>query len=874
MRAPDDIIGSFRLTALLGRGGVAEVWRAEHTALGSAHAIKFLSVTTAVLEERLLLEGRTQAGLAHPNIVRVTDVIRDTAGVGLVMELVEGPTLERWLNAHYDPDAVEGLFLAICAGVRAAHARGIVHRDLKPANVLLSRVGGVWTPKVSDFGIARVLDSNQGTRTGALMGTLRFAAPEQLRDSSRVDERADVWALGCILYEMLSRRALVPDVDVVTLYERLRQAGWVPIDEAAPGAPVGLRRAVVAALRYDAADRPESVNSLMQIARGTSDSAGADSRDLLGLRLVARIGGADGTEAWRAEEADGSPVFVKFAPADVAAPVRARLEREARLGAELHVRGLPSGGSWIEGLFRGVAVVGLRRPWVPGPTLDEPSARRGLDQRGALELVEELLGILGDLHAHGPPVVHRALCPQHLVRAATGLAVIGMGRARDRMPDPVLGGATFVGVFGWQAPEQYGGDASPATDVYTAAILALYLLSGRDPATLLDVNGTLAWRTLPGIDARLAPVLTAMLRTDPAARPSALDALQALAAARAPPVVATPTPPPAAPPPASPPVLAAPHAQDPLDRGELPTPTALLPPPSPPAPVARRSALLAALGLGALVGIGGMWAAAQSAADDAPASPRGDRPFGFWLLLPQVCEPPDLNELCAEPPVPTPEPAIHWSFEGAPSAWPANAPALTAGIVQHEGFIGSGLGFTGDHAPATARMDPVKGYFSTFTVSLWFRLEDSCPNDYVTLFTNGNGLPAATGVILGVMWQGMTFGEVASGNVSQTLYPTSPHRRCMNTWSHVVLSFDQGYTALYDDGKLSQEAEAHFSRVLHGDTPITLGGSPTTPRRQLTGDIDEVRVYDSALTADQVWSLHREETCRAGAQPIGPAVGG
>lgn len=863
MRAPGDILGSFRLIALLGRGGVAEVWRAEHTALGSAHAIKFLSVTTESLEERLLLEGRTQAGLAHPNIVRVTEVVRDASGVGLVMELVEGPTLERWLNAHYDPEALEGLFLAICAGVRAAHARGIVHRDLKPANVLLCRVGGAWTPKVSDFGIARVLDANQGTRTGALLGTLRFAAPEQLRDSSRVDERADIWALGCILYEMLSRRALVPDVDVVTLYERLRQAGWVPIDEAAPGAPVGLRRAVVAALRYDAADRPESVNTLMQIARGVSDSESGESRDLLGLRLVARIGGTDGTEAWRAEEADGTSVFVKFAPADVSAPVRARLQREARLGAELHVRGLPAGAIWFEAVFRGLSVVGLRRPWVPGPTLDEPAARRGLDQRGALDLVDELLGILGDLHAHGPPVVHRALCPAHLVRAATGLAVVGLGRARDRMPDPDLGGATFVGAFGWQAPEQYGGDAAPTTDVYTAAIVAIYLLSGRDPATLLDVNGTLAWRTLPGIDAPVAPVLAAMLQPDPARRPSALEAQQALAAARAPaPPPAPPVPP--ASPPEPPPVLDAAPLRNPLEREEIPVQAALLPPAPPPAPVTRRGALVAALGIGALFGMAGTWFAGRADEGEASAERRGDRPYGFWLTNPQVCEAPELDALCAEPLLSTPDPTIHWTFEGAPTTWPASAPALSTGIEQREGFIGSGLWFEGDHAPATARMPPLDGYFSAFTVSLWFRLNDPCTNDYVTLFTNGNGLPAGTGVILGVMWQGMSFGELGSGNTNQTLYPTSPFRRCMDTWSHVVLTFDEGHTALYDDGHLSLEAEAPWSRVLHGTHPITLGGSPLTPRRQLTGGIDELRVYDTALTADQVWSLHREETCRAG----------
>lgn len=869
MRAPGQVIGSFRLGALIGRGGMAEVWRAEHVALESQHAIKFLSLTTGVLEERLLLEGRTQAGLAHPNVVRVTEVVRDEDGVGLVMELVEGPTLEAWLEAAKDRagadratgDAawaeLEAIFLGICAGVRAAHARGIVHRDLKPANVLLARHDGTWVPKVSDFGIARVLDASQTTRTGAVLGTLRFASPEQLRDASRVDERTDIWALGCVLYEMLSGRALLPELDIITLHERLRDGGWATIDEVAPGAPAALRRAVTAAIRYDPADRPPSVEALMQLIRGPTGPLDPGARGLAGLRLVRRVGGSEGAEAWCAEAPDGSLVFVKFAPLSAPSEVRARIAREMRLGRELRVRGVPSGTESFDDTFRDEPVRGLRRPWIAGASLDEASSRRNIDADAALDRVDELLGILADLAVQSPPVVHREICPAHIVCSPTGLALVGLGRARDRMPDLDLGGATFVGVFGWQAPEQYAGDAHPTTDVYAAAILAVLLLTGKDPATLLDVRGHLAWKTLPGIPPAVGAALEGMLGPAPHLRPSAVEARQALARARGPSQRrASETWIPEEPPP-----WAEPEAPRRPDPGSFPRAGAVLPPPAAPS---RRGFLgiLGAVSLGAVLGVGALTA---RAAYEAPSGARGDRPYGFWLLPAEACAETNVPTDCDAPAAPPPTPRVRWTFDGPPSSWEPGTPALTAGMRQTDGMVGDALAFGEDHAAAISALPTTETRSPAFTISLWYRLVSECHNDMVTLFSDGVGAPAATGVHIGVLWRGQAVALLGAGKTTTMHMPASPLTRCMDSWSQIALTFALGETVLYEDGVESVRTTARFPQVVHGEAPVTLGGQWDTQVRQLQGAIDEVRIYDRALTPDEVAAAHHVDVCSASA---------
>jgi len=191
----------------LGQGGMASVYLVRHNQLGTLHALKVLDQASANLQERLLREGRVQARLRHPNVVNVSDVIDIQGSPGLLMEFVEGGDLGAWTRAH--PRLLNQrltLFGEIVAGGASAHAMGIVHRDLKPANILMAPTESGWQPKVTDFGLAtpQAHESDAGlTQTGVQMGTPAYMAPEQVRNAKEVDHRADVFALGCILYELV-----------------------------------------------------------------------------------------------------------------------------------------------------------------------------------------------------------------------------------------------------------------------------------------------------------------------------------------------------------------------------------------------------------------------------------------------------------------------------------------------------------------------------------------------------------------------------------------------------------------------------------------------------------------------------------------------
>jgi serine/threonine protein kinase len=208
----------YEVLSLLGEGGLAQVWRVRHLELGSEHALKVLIFRRQRLADRLLLEGRIQAQLKHPNVVAVTDVLRFDGQVGLLMEFVDGVSLDHYLDrkGQLDLDAALDLFASVLAGVRAAHSAGVLHRDLKPANILLARGPTGVVPKVADFGIAKVVEGEtdlHATRVGAMMGTPAYLAPEQASDASGIDQRADIFALGAILYEVLTGVRAFPNAE-------------------------------------------------------------------------------------------------------------------------------------------------------------------------------------------------------------------------------------------------------------------------------------------------------------------------------------------------------------------------------------------------------------------------------------------------------------------------------------------------------------------------------------------------------------------------------------------------------------------------------------------------------------------------------------
>jgi serine/threonine-protein kinase len=210
-----DRIGAYQIVALLGTGGMGEVYRAFDPRLGRDVAIKILPrelAADAARRARLVREARAAAALNHPNICTIHDVGEADAGVYIAMELVDGQPLSARIAAHaLSPDETIRHGLELADALAHAHDRGIVHRDLKPANVMVTREGRI---KVLDFGLAKritgaeLADASTHhdaplTGAGMVLGTLPYLAPEQLRGSD-ADVRTDVWALGATLHEMAS----------------------------------------------------------------------------------------------------------------------------------------------------------------------------------------------------------------------------------------------------------------------------------------------------------------------------------------------------------------------------------------------------------------------------------------------------------------------------------------------------------------------------------------------------------------------------------------------------------------------------------------------------------------------------------------------
>jgi hypothetical protein len=222
--AAGDTLGPYRIAGLIGAGGMGEVYRARDTRLDRDVALKLLPEEFAKSAERLARfqrEARTLASLNHPHIAQIYGLEEQPDRVALAMEFVEGEDLAQRLERGALPlDEILPIARQVNDALESAHAQGIIHRDLKPANIKVRSDG---TVKVLDFGLAKAVDQASGagssggmtmsptmtspamTAAGVILGTAAYMSPEQARGKA-VDKRADIWAFGCLLFEMLTGR--------------------------------------------------------------------------------------------------------------------------------------------------------------------------------------------------------------------------------------------------------------------------------------------------------------------------------------------------------------------------------------------------------------------------------------------------------------------------------------------------------------------------------------------------------------------------------------------------------------------------------------------------------------------------------------------
>jgi serine/threonine protein kinase len=262
MLAGTTLGGRYRLDATLGRGGMGEVWRGVDLTLDRPVAVKLLSLDIdppPELEERFRREAQIAARLQHPGITVVFDFGVHQRELFLVMELLKGGSLAQELAAHptgLPIPLVYSLAEQIARALSAAHSEGIVHRDLKPANVMLL---DAHLAKICDFGIARIIGSTAGqlnlTATGSVLGTPTYMAPEQI-EGHPVDGRTDLYALGCVLHELLTGRPpFEADSGMILLHRHLTATPSGP-RAIRPDVPPALDRLVLDLLAKDPQQRP------------------------------------------------------------------------------------------------------------------------------------------------------------------------------------------------------------------------------------------------------------------------------------------------------------------------------------------------------------------------------------------------------------------------------------------------------------------------------------------------------------------------------------------------------------------------------------------------------------------------------------------
>lgn len=265
-------IGRFRVGRKLGAGGQGTVYLCLDPELQRRVAIKLLNPMALLGEQECLNEARAISRIQHPNIVSIFDVGRERGRPFLVFEYIEGELLSRRLeDSERDIQKILDIFVSMLSGIDQVHQQGIVHHDLKPSNVIIDKDG---QPKIMDFGISR-MHSSSAAKRGERAGTPRYMAPEYIADGSS-DARADIFALGAILYEMLTGRRAFDGAGQQAILNKILQGSVLPPSKLNSEVDLGLDAIVLKALEKEPAarysDAGEMLTALLEY-RATTDSA-------------------------------------------------------------------------------------------------------------------------------------------------------------------------------------------------------------------------------------------------------------------------------------------------------------------------------------------------------------------------------------------------------------------------------------------------------------------------------------------------------------------------------------------------------------------------------------------------------------------------
>jgi len=290
---PGEIIGDYKIIGVLGGGGMGRVFKVEHVITRRLEAMKILLRDQANQQEfvrRFLREVQVQASLNHPNIASVHNAFLVEDDLLMVMELIEGESLESLIQRGPVPwRTAVGYACQALSALSYAHAKAITHRDIKPSNIMITPDR---TVKITDFGLAKIIGEDvRLTKSGAVMGSVHYAPPEQVKGSAAIDGRGDVYSLGVVLYELVTgRKPFDGDSHFAIMCSHVADAPTPPI-ERCPDLPQALNNVILTAMAKTPEERPASASEFLQALERVSSAPDLKSSQGRQSRIV-RIGSA------------------------------------------------------------------------------------------------------------------------------------------------------------------------------------------------------------------------------------------------------------------------------------------------------------------------------------------------------------------------------------------------------------------------------------------------------------------------------------------------------------------------------------------------------------------------------------------------------
>jgi serine/threonine-protein kinase len=499
------IDGRYEIVGPLGAGGMGQVYRAARPLLGDEVALKVMNApidSGSELRQRFLRESRACAQLRHPNIVSILDFNVGANGQPyMVMELLSGPSLrdEIELSGAMPPAAAVAILAPVAAALQMAHDRGITHRDLKPANIVSHRYdSGDRVYKIIDFGLAAVKEASDDTRLtnpDHFVGTLAYAAPEQLRGEP-VDARADIYALGVIAYEMLAGRRPFDSDNRVTLVNQALTVRPVAPGQHQSGLSAAIDAVIMRALAKEPAERWQTATDFvraLQAAAGTAPaarpSAAPDDHLLSRYELGEMLGrGRMGSVVYLGvHRALGVRVAIRLLRREEQPhweAVKARFLVEARTLQVAHPNVLQ-----VRDYGEDDRLVFVVTDFIDGPSLRQELVRAGqMPWERARHLLGQMLAATAALNDRGgfivgvnPDMIRLTISPDTLVLTTAGIRSVQDVLATMREQE-LRGEEANEQELPYIAPEVLLGRApEPAADVFTAGVLTYQMVTAALP---------------------------------------------------------------------------------------------------------------------------------------------------------------------------------------------------------------------------------------------------------------------------------------------------------------------------------------------------------------------------------------------------------